>query len=215
MSGLIISCDPGIKGGICIINRVDVSVYPIPTITKIRKRKQKSTGKMVDAKYKVYDLKALYDLLVGYEKFDAVFVIETVHSMPGEGSVSVFGFARGFGQLEGIAVGMGFMSQGVLPNTWKSHYKALITDEILALKEEQKVIRQVIKNVKDVSNKKQKKKDIEKIARRIKSLGKKQSRKLAAEMCPEISEQLKPESSDGLAEAYLIGKYIQDRGRSI
>ena len=61
----------------------------------------------------------LADILVPWQPFATVCVIEDVHAMPKQGVTSSFNFGRGLGVIEGVALGAGIPVRYVSPAKWK------------------------------------------------------------------------------------------------
>ena len=56
-------------------------------------------------------------------------IVEKVHSMPGQGVVSMFGFGRSLGVIEGVVAGLGWPLVWVTPQAWKKHHGLLRQDK--------------------------------------------------------------------------------------
>ena len=94
----LIAIDPGQSGGIAIQEAGVSQAHKMPdTITDIR------------------------DGLLNVLEFqdDVVVYLEDVHSMPGQGVASSFKFGRGFGNLEAIAICLGYKLIYVRPQVWQ------------------------------------------------------------------------------------------------
>jgi len=98
----IIAIDPGQSGGIVytVVGMLATVVEKMPsTISDIK-----------DAIYMQYSIE---------EKEEVVVYLEDVHSMPGQGVSSSFKFGRGFGNLEAIAICLGYRLIYVRPQVWQ------------------------------------------------------------------------------------------------
>jgi hypothetical protein len=199
MYRIVISCDPGVSGGISILDgQKRPKVYKMPVHNVVVNKKNK----------KEYDLGSIFEILSPYGEFqDVLFVQEKVSSMPGEGSVSSFGFGKSAGLTIGIAVGLGFKVVEVSPITWKKGFPELITDSIMEKKQEIKDLRLVDKTLKDKQLKKQNKKNIDRLNRQIKSEAKSAARELVSKKYLRLADQLKKKNTDGMAESLLIALY--------
>lgn len=106
----IIGVDPGATGAFAILDldSLDLVVIDMPT-TKV-KRGTRNVNQV--------DAVQLVKLLTPHINEGDVAVIERVHSMPGQGVVSVFSFGRAAGILEGVLAAMGVPFALVPPATW-------------------------------------------------------------------------------------------------
>jgi hypothetical protein len=107
-----IGIDPGLDGAIAVICEGAITLLDTPTVSNGKKRDM--------------DLYAIVRLLRGLTNCqDAMAVIESVHSMPGQGVSSTFSFGKGFGMWLGILASLGVPHQSVAPQTWK---KVMLAD---------------------------------------------------------------------------------------
>jgi hypothetical protein len=196
-----IGLDPGIKGGISIIEGRKVSVFPIPVETIIVNKKNK----------KIYDLVEITKILRPYYGRNVFFVQEKVSSRQGEGSVSSFSFGKSAGSTLGIATAFSFNVAEVTPRMWKKLFPELETKEIQELRKETKYLRAAAKTIKGKELKKENKKQQEKIARKIKSLAKGEARYLAQLKYPLLKDRFIKVNSDGMAESLLIAIYAKEK----
>jgi len=103
---IIVGIDPGLKGAIAFIGKKKVKVIPLPTL-KLTKTKN------------CLDENRIRDYLHKYKtKISCVF-IEKSQAMPKQGSVSMFNYGTGWGQLRGICCGLYLPYTLVHPKTWK------------------------------------------------------------------------------------------------
>ena len=102
----ILSIDPGMKGGIALLNTSTniMLAVPIPTI-----------GKEIDYR-KVHETLMFYS--------PDMIVIEKVHAMPGQGVTSMFNFGLGYGALVALATISAGRLVLVTPQMWKKHILA-------------------------------------------------------------------------------------------
>jgi len=197
---IYIGLDPGKTGGLSIIEKDKVSVYPIPVKTIIVNKKKKN----------VYDLMKISNILRPYSKKKVLFIQEKVGSRPFEGTVSSFNFGESVGATKGIAAAFEFNTIEVTPRTWKKHYPELETVEIQELRKENKDLRIVAKTIKGKGLKKENKKQQEKIARKIKSLAKEAARHLSQLKYPLMKDKFFNVNTDGIAESLLIALYAKE-----
>ncbi len=223
---IIISSDPGIYGGICILqkNKIPI-VYKMPIKETIINKKKK----------KVYDLIEISKIFRSYTNKKVKYIQESVHSQRGEGSSSSFGFGKSAGSTIGMAYALEFEVIEVSPQKWKKDFPELITDSIKEKKEEIKKLRSISKilekkieelklNSKTIKEKEEKKKNnkerniinnrikdnkkqIDKINRQIKKDAKEAARKLVSKKYPQLKDLFLKKNTDGMAESVLIALY--------
>ena len=99
-----IGIDPGLTGAIAIYREDGIELHDMPTSAKTAGKGQQ------------LNLAALHDLLRG---LDGEVWIEQVGPMPGQGSVSTWGFGRTVGQIEGVVATLGLPILYVTPQRWK------------------------------------------------------------------------------------------------
>lgn len=101
---IIVGMDPGLSGGISILDqeKMSLEVHPMPTISNGRKD--------------VLDPAGIARILVE-AKVDRA-CIEKVGAMPGQGVTSMFSFGYGAGVLEGICAALQIPYSFVIPQTW-------------------------------------------------------------------------------------------------
>lgn len=194
----IIGCDPGLKGGLSILDNTkkEIVVKRIPTKKVVVNKKDKEE----------YDLKEIVDLLKPYSSEKTFFLLERVSVRPLEGSVSSFGFGRSSGQLEGIAVALGFDLEKVSPVSWKNHFKDLHSKEFLKIKEEIDKLKESNKKKEDKSIKN----EIKKLMNKLKTQTKDDARSLCVRKHPTLEKEFELKRDDGKAESLLIALYAFD-----
>lgn len=215
---MVIFCgiDPGFQGGISIISE-DTSETPIVYRMPVLKMHKVVKGKKKTKQF--YDLVGIREIFQKHLDKDSVIVVERVSPHAGEGSVSSFSFGRGYGNLEGIIVGLFNKTPGeVAPVSWKKHFPELVNDEIRGKKEEAKEIRardKILpakpKTIEEKEAKKENKKQIDKLNRQVKAIAKTLARELASSLHPELADNFKLKNSDGVAESLLIAIYGRDK----
>lgn len=99
-----IGIDPGLTGAIAIYSDGEIELHDMPVSAKTAGKGQQ------------LNLAALHDLLRG---LDGEVWIEQVGPMPGQGSVSTWGFGRTVGQIEGVVATLGLPILYVTPQRWK------------------------------------------------------------------------------------------------
>ena len=229
---IIISVDPGLTGGLTILDgKKQPRIYEMPleaiVVNKIKKN--------------IYDLDAISAILEPYRGKNVLYVQEKVTAMKTNGVTSMFNFGFSAGSTLGIAAAMGFDRYEVRPQLWKKSFPELKTQAFNDLKAEAKNLRDLDKpvkieikrltalqkTIKDKDLKKANKKEIDKLKKtiaqtdatvkkinaRAKTEAKKASRELASKIQPDLAHRFKRVKDDGLAESLLIaifGKKTQN-----
>ena len=101
MSETIIGIDCGLKGGIAILYRDNLAVYPMP---------------LIDSNWTW-----LREICLAYQPNA---FIEKVHSMPKQGVASTFKFGMGYGFLRGLLAGWSVPVNLVTPQAWQKEMLA-------------------------------------------------------------------------------------------
>ena len=103
---IIIGIDPGLSGGIAVIeNGRIVETHRMPVVKFGTK--------------KVLDSRGLREILIERDYASRV-IIEKVHAMPGQGVTSMFTFGFGCGVIEGVLAGTTMPFEYVTPQKWQS-----------------------------------------------------------------------------------------------
>ena len=109
MKKIIIGIDPGLTGGIAILdsrNKELIRVEDMPIIPEGGKKKVSGHG--------------LMKIIGGYTRQDVQMVyLEKVGARPGQGVVSMFNFGRSYGAIESAVSVLGFPLTYVTPQRWK------------------------------------------------------------------------------------------------
>ena len=95
-----IGIDPGVSGGVCVIEGLNHTVCKCP----------ETVGDMAEV------------LRPYRERKDALVSIESVHSMPGQGVASTFKFGKNFGEWLGILATLKIPYGLVTPYKWMQFY---------------------------------------------------------------------------------------------
>ena len=103
-----IGIDPGVNGGVAIIENGHIDVTACPDTVK----------DMAD-----YLKNAKWDCI------DMFCIIERVHSMPGNGVASTFKFGMNYGQWLGILASLNVPYKEVTPQMWMKYYGSLPKDK--------------------------------------------------------------------------------------
>jgi len=107
--------DPGTKGAFACLNWDGelLSTHRIPTVTVMGSKNRKS----------VIDTTSFRDLVVSITSGQpCCAVVEDVHAMPGQGSVSTFRFGEAKGIIIGLLAGLNVGYILVSPQTWKKKF---------------------------------------------------------------------------------------------
>ncbi|MDC6465398.1 crossover junction endodeoxyribonuclease [Pelagibacteraceae bacterium] len=117
---IIIGIDPGITGGISILeNKKVIEVHDTPTMIDGKKNKRQVNGAQVSniIREKINSGK------------DIVVVVEQVNAMPGQGVTSMFNFGQSFGVIKGICSALSLPIHFVRPTKWKKHFNLIKTNK--------------------------------------------------------------------------------------
>jgi hypothetical protein len=205
----IIGIDPGLGGALTIISGIEnpkIQIFDTPTCDKILKGKKKKKGKYQTKDD--YDKPAMAEILRSYTNKDVLVSLEAVHAMPGQGSVSMFGFGRGTGIWEGMIAAFGFNLATVSPTEWKKEWG----DRLIVTKPKTVKVTAIEFNKMSLAEKKQlehKEKETAKQKRDAKKAAKKAARDLASELYPSVADMFKREKDDGRAESLLMAERIR------
>jgi crossover junction endodeoxyribonuclease RuvC len=105
-----IGIDPGISGAVAILDKKGdiVLIFDMPTVEiKVGSSMKK---KIAPA--------AIVDELLPFTKEPCIALIEKVGARPGEGAVSMFGFGRSLGVIEGVLAALQVPYSLVAPTVW-------------------------------------------------------------------------------------------------
>lgn len=101
----ILGIDPGLEGGLALVNQGGSAVYePMPTLAA--------------KKGDILDLPSLTRWLKAHKSSIEIAYLEMVASRPGQSAPSVFKFGRGYGAIEGILTALEIPYQLVPPKQW-------------------------------------------------------------------------------------------------
>ena len=112
----IIGIDPGLSGGIAIIDDLKIfDIFDMPIMSEGKKNKnQLNSAQLVNIIKNHITIK------------DKTFVIvEQVSAMPGQGVTSMFNFGQTFGSIKGICAALGLPIFYVRPAKWKKHFELI------------------------------------------------------------------------------------------
>ena len=112
----IIGIDPGLSGGIAILdNSKVVELFDMPVMPDGKKNKRQLNSALL--------VKLIKDNIKNLE--DTVMVVEQVNAMPGQGVTSMFNFGQTFGAIKGICAAIGLPIFFVRPAKWKKYFELI------------------------------------------------------------------------------------------
>ena len=109
----IIGIDPGLSGGIAILDDLKIfDVYDMPVMSEGKKNKnQLNSAQLVNIIKK--------NIIPSGDTF---LIVEQVSAMPGQGITSMFNFGQTFGSIKGICAALNLPIFFVRPAKWKKHF---------------------------------------------------------------------------------------------
>ena len=142
----IIGIDPGLSGGIAILDDLKIfDIYDMPIMSEGKKNKnQLNSAQLVNIIRK--------NLIPDGDTF---LIVEQVSAMPGQGVTSMFNFGQTFGSIKGICAALNLPIFFVRPAKWKKHF-----DLINSSKDASRT--KVIEMYPSISSRLSKKKDVNK-----------------------------------------------------
>ena len=112
----IIGIDPGLSGGIAILDDLKIfDIYDMPIMSEGKKNKnQLNSAQLVNIIRK--------NLIPNGDTF---LIVEQVSAMPGQGVTSMFNFGQTFGSIKGICAALNLPIFFVRPAKWKKHFDSI------------------------------------------------------------------------------------------
>ena len=109
----IIGIDPGLSGGIAILDDLKyIDIYDMPIMSEGKKNKnQLNSAQLVNIIRKNI-----------ISNGDTFLIVEQVSAMPGQGVTSMFNFGQTFGSIKGICAALNLPIFFVRPAKWKKHF---------------------------------------------------------------------------------------------
>ena len=109
----IIGIDPGLSGGIAILDDLKIfDIYDMPIMSEGKKNKnQLNSAQLVNSIKK--------NIIPSGDTF---LIVEQVSAMPGQGVTSMFNFGQTFGSIKGICAALNLPIFFVRPAKWKKHF---------------------------------------------------------------------------------------------
>ena len=115
---IIIGIDPGLSGGIAVLNDNKVyKIFDMPVMSEGKKNKRQLNNAQL--------VNLLKENIVNFK--DTSVVVEQVNAMPGQGVTSMFNFGQTFGSIKGICAALGLPIFFVRPTKWKKHFNLIKT----------------------------------------------------------------------------------------
>ena len=112
----IIGIDPGLSGGIAILDDNKVrEMFDMPVMSDGKKNKRQLNSALLSQIIKE-NIK---------DSEDPVVVVEQVNAMPGQGVTSMFNFGQTFGAIKGICAALNLPIFLVRPAKWKKHFELI------------------------------------------------------------------------------------------
>ena len=112
----IIGIDPGLSGGIAILDNLKIfDLFDMPIMSEGKKNKnQLNSAQLVNIiKDNIND------------KEEIAVVVEQVNAMPGQGVTSMFNFGQTFGAIKGVCAALKLPIFFVRPSKWKKHFELI------------------------------------------------------------------------------------------
>ena len=112
----IIGIDPGLSGGIAILDDLKIyDIFDMPIMSEGKKNKnQLNSAQLVNILNK-HVLK----------KENTFVIVEQVSAMPGQGVTSMFNFGQTFGAIKGVCAALTLPIFFVRPAKWKKYYELI------------------------------------------------------------------------------------------
>ena len=109
----IIGIDPGLSGGIAILDDLKIfDIYDMPIMSEGKKNKnQLNSAQLVNI---------IKNNII--PSGDTFLIVEQVSAMPGQGVTSMFNFGQTFGSIKGICAALNLPIFFVRPAKWKKHF---------------------------------------------------------------------------------------------
>ena len=109
----IIGIDPGLSGGIAILDDLKIfDIYDMPIMSEGKKNKnQLNSAQLVNIIKKNI-----------ISNGDTFLIVEQGSAMPGQGVTSMFNFGQTFGSIKGICAALNLPIFFVRPAKWKKHF---------------------------------------------------------------------------------------------
>ena len=111
----IIGIDPGLSGGIAILDDLKVfDIFDMPVMSEGKKNKNQLNSAHLVNIIKKHIIPE-----------DTYVIVEQVSAMPGQGVTSMFNFGQTFGSIKGICAALNLPIFYVRPAKWKKHFELI------------------------------------------------------------------------------------------
>ena len=112
----IIGIDPGLSGGIAVLDDLKIyDIFDMPIMSEGKKNKnQLNSAQLVNI---------INEHVLKNE--DTFVIVEQVSAMPGQGVTSMFNFGQTFGSIKGICAALKLPIFYVRPAKWKKHFELI------------------------------------------------------------------------------------------
>ena len=112
----IIGIDPGLSGGIAILDDLKIfEMFDMPIMSEGKKNKNQLNSAQLVNIINEHVLK----------NKDTFVIVEQVSAMPGQGVTSMFNFGQTFGSIKGICAALRLPIFYVRPAKWKKHFELI------------------------------------------------------------------------------------------
>ena len=113
---IIIGIDPGLSGGIAVLNNNKViELFDMPVMADGKKNKKQLNSALLAKLIKESTSNAS----------ESAVIVEQVNAMPGQGVTSMFNFGQTFGAIKGICATLELPIFFVRPSKWKKHFELI------------------------------------------------------------------------------------------
>ena len=112
----IIGIDPGLSGGIAVLDDLKIyDIFDMPIMSEGKKNKNQLNSAQLVNIINEHVLKNEYTFVI----------VEQVSAMPGQGVTSMFNFGQTFGSIKGICAALKLPIFYVRPAKWKKHFELI------------------------------------------------------------------------------------------
>ena len=113
----IIGIDPGLSGGIAILENNNVlNIFDMPVMSEGKKNKRQLNSAQ---------LVSLIKENINHKEEEVSVIVEQVNAMPGQGVTSMFNFGQTFGAIKGVCAALELPIFFVRPSKWKKHFELI------------------------------------------------------------------------------------------
>ena len=110
---VIIGIDPGLSGGIAILENNKIKeLFDMPVMSDGKKNKKQLNSALL--------VNLIKENIFNNEEVSVV--VEQVNAMPGQGVTSMFNFGQTFGAIKGVCAALELPIFFVRPAKWKKHF---------------------------------------------------------------------------------------------